>query len=468
MTSPRVPRAPAIAGVTTAGVIATMIAFDYTGWAAFGTAAAALSVTAVAIHALSVRRSRLIFVGVALLLAGWAAATREDGPAALLRAAQLGATIIALFTALSALRNAAMTSSAILGCGRFLARQRPGLRYVALTAGGHLFSLILLYGSISLLGSLAAESTADEPDAAVRAQRTRRMMIAIQRGFAATLCWSPLGFSMVITATIVPGASWTAAALPCIVSAIVMLVTGWGLDAIYKPPAIARAPVAETGRWSEQLRPLLVLLGTVIAGVAALHVLTGVEVIGAVMLFVPLVALVWIRLQPPPPGLSPGAHARQRAARFVVAELPSYSNEILLLFMAGFIGSVGSFLLAPLAVDHGPDLTATPPWLIVAAMVWIIPITGQLGMNPILAVSLLVPILPAPAAMGIPPTALVAAITGGWALAGTTSPYTASVLLAAKLGGVSAMRAGLGWNGIYTLVAGAALSAWAVALIHIL
>ncbi|WP_206611496.1 hypothetical protein [Falsirhodobacter deserti] len=445
-----------------------MIAFEYTGWPGFGTAAAMLAVLAVTLFVPSVRPSRLVFVAVAVLLTGWATLTRDDWLLALVRAAQLGATIISLFTALSALRNAAMSSSAILECGRVLARQRPGLRYVALTLGGHLFSLILLYGSISLLGSLAVESSARDPNPVVRTQRTRRMMIAIQRGFASTLCWSPLGFSMVITTTIVPGANWAAAALPCIVSAILMLVIGWGLDAIYKPPATGTAWVGETERWSVKLRPLLVLLGIVIVGVAALHVLTGVEVIGAVMLFVPLLALVWIYLQPPPADMPKGEHARRRAKDFIATELPSYNNEILLLFMAGFIGSIGGFLLAPMASAHGPDLTAVPPWMIVAMMVWIIPITGQLGMNPILAVSLLVPILPTPAEMGIPPTALVAAITGGWALSGTTSPYTASVLLAAKLGGVSAARAGLGWNGIYTLAAGAAMTGWGVALIYIL
>lgn len=93
------------------------------------------------------------------------------------------------------------------------------------------------------------------------------------------------------------------------------------------------------------------------------------------------------------------------------------------------------------------DLTALPPLLVVVAMVWIIPLTGPLGVNPILAV----PLLPAPAARDAPPVALVAAITGGWALAGTTSPFTASVLIAA-LGCVAPREVGIGWNGFYILI----------------
>lgn len=78
------------------------------------------------------------------------------------------------------------------------------------------------------------------------------------------------------------------------------------------------------------------------------------------------------------------------------------------------------------------------------------------------------PILPSPEVMGIPPTALVVAITSGWALSGVTSPYTASVMLAASLGGVSPLRAGLGWNGVFVLVAGTALTLWALSLFYIL
>ncbi|MCL1484804.1 MAG: hypothetical protein MH208_11000 [Marinobacter sp.] len=383
-------------------------------------------------------------------------------------AAQRGAMVMALFTALTAIRNAAISAPAIVECGRFLARQRSGLRYTALTIGGHLFALVLLYGSISLLGTLATESAAREPDPEIRRQRTRRMMIAIQRGFASTLCWSPLGFSMIISVSVVPGASWSAAALPGLVSALMMLVIGWGLDALYKPQVKSNTRPLETERWVTQLSPLLVLLGLVLVGVALLHIVTGVEVIGAVMSLIPVIAILWIAMQQPPVGLTRSVNVWQRARLFVTRELPSYRGEIVLLFMAGFIGSLGAFLLVPLVQAQGLDLTTIPPWIIVAAMVWIIPVTGQLGMNPILAVSLLVPILPSPEIMGIPPTAMVVAITAGWALSGATSPFTASVMLAASLGGVSPLRAGLGWNGVYVLAAGAALTLWALLLFYIL
>lgn len=455
-----------LSGLLPVGVTFCVIMIEYTRSPLFTVLAQILAIATIAVFVLRVRASRAVFVLIGLTLLGWSALTRPDWTTAALTAVDRGAMVIALFTALSAIRTAAMSSQAILDCGRFLARQKPGLRYIALTIGGHLFGLILLYGSISLLGSLAAESAARDPDAERRRHRIRRMMVAIQRGFASTLCWSPLGFSMAITIAIVPGASWPKVVLPCMITALMMLLVGWALDAIFKPvlatPPPPRAP--ETGRWLVQLRPLLLLLAVVMSGVFLLHLLTGVEVIGAVMSLVPVVALIWIAFQPRPHGVTRLAWTGSRAMGFVTREIPAYHSEILLLFMAGFIGSLGSFLLVPLVQAQGLDLTVVPPLVLLVAVVWLVPLTGQLGMNPILAVSLLVPLLPSPEVMGISPTALVAAITGGWALSGATSPFTASVLIAAALGRVTPREAGIGWNGLYTLVMGTILSLWVVIL----
>lgn len=459
-----------LTGFLPVGVMLAMIGLEYTQSDVLAMVAGALALATIAAFVPQAKASRLAFVAIGLILVGWAALSRPDWMQATMTAAQRGAMVIALFTALSAIRNAATSSAEILECGRFLARQPPGLRYVALTIGGHLFALILLYGSISLLGSLVTESAAKEPDAALRRHRVRRMMVAIQRGFASTLCWSPLGFSMAITIAIVPGASWPDVAVPCIISAILMMAVGWALDMIFKPrlaaPSPPRAP--ETARWAVQLRPLLLLLGVVMSGVLALHLVTGVEVIGAVMSLVPLVAMLWIGVQPRPHRIGRMAWLGSRIMLFITRDMPAFRGEIVLLFMAGFIGSLGSVLLVPVVQAQGLDLGALSPLVIVIAMVWLVPLTGQLGMNPILAVSLLVPLLPSPDDMGISPVALVAAITGGWALSGATSPFTASVLISARLGGVTPRQAGIGWNGLYTLVMGSILSLWVLVLALVL
>lgn len=455
------PRSARIGGILTACALLATIPHQFGAGPGFAMAADLLLVGALAMFSLTARASRLAFVAVGLALVAWAAATRPDWAQAVLTALTRGGFIIALFTALSALRSAAVGSQDILDCGRFLARQPPGRRYLALTVGGHLFGLILLYGSISLLGGLAAESTARETNQELRRHRLRRMLVAIQRGFASTLCWSPMALSMAVTMSVVQGASWPAAVGLCLVSSLLMIGIGWGLDALFKPQLSAPAPTraAETESWLRRLRPLLFLLAIVVGGVFLLHLTTGVAVTGAVMTVVPLVAVAWTLILPPMRG-GRAATLAARMGQFATRDLAGYSGEIILLFMAGFIGSLGSWLLVPIMQAQGPDLAALPPLLILAALVWVIPLTGQIGMNPILAVSLLVPLLPSPSDLGVHPTAMVIAITGGWAISGNTSPFTASVLLVGKLGGVEARHAGTQWNGLYALSTGAALTLW--------
>jgi hypothetical protein len=81
-------------------------------------------------------------------------------------------------------------------------------------------------------------------------------------------------------------------------------------------------------------------------------------------------------------------------------------------------------------------------------------------MNPIMSVSIMAPLLPLPSQMGVAPNDMVLAITSGWALAGASSPFTATTVFIGAMGGVSATRVGLVWNGPYVLICGALLSLW--------
>lgn len=85
-------------------------------------------------------------------------------------------------------------------------------------------------------------------------------------------------------------------------------------------------------------------------------------------------------------------------------------------------------------------------------------------MNPILAVTLMAPLIPDPASMGLTPTALVVATTSGWMVSGATSPFTATTLLIANLGKVSARHVGLSWNGFFVAILMIVLSIWV--LVH--
>ena len=175
---------------------------------------------------------------------------------------------------------------------------------------------------------------------------------------------------------------------------------------------------------------------------------------------VPVIAASWIAIQAPSGRRL--TNLGRRARDYAFQDLPNYRSELTLLIMAGFIGSVGGAMLGPIAANSGLDLTQLPTWVILVALVWFIPLTGQLGMNPILSVVLMAPILPSPAALGVTPTAVMVAITAGWTMSGASSPYTATTMLIGNFAGKSAMFVGLRWNGVYTLFTCAVLSVWVV------
>ncbi|HKL46891.1 MAG TPA: hypothetical protein VJ906_11700 [Roseovarius sp.] len=411
--------------------------------------------------ALQTRAGRYLFALVALALTITLTLANPDWQAVTLKALYTAGFICAFFTALATLRFAAETSDSIRRAGRFLAQQPPGRRYLALTLGGQMFALLLNYGSIALLGSLATASANEEPDPEIRRHRTRRMLLAIQRAFTSMLPWSPLSFAVAISVALIPGATWAQAVLPGIVSSILLAGTGWALDSLFRPTLSGPrpAPRPPEGSWASIL-PLLVLLAILVSSITLLHYVTDVRVVGMVILIVPMISLVWTALQSR--SAQPELRIPRRLTEYSFRELPAYRSEILLLMMAGYIGTVGAPLLEPLLSGLGLDLAALPTPLVLIAFVWIIPLAGQIAMNPILAVTLIAPLVPPAAELGVSPTALIVAITAGWALSGVTSPFTATTLLIGSFARISARQVGLRWNGVYFLLTGTILSAWVV------
>jgi hypothetical protein len=282
------------------------------------------------------------------------------------------------------------------------------------------------------------------------------MLLAIQRGFVSSLTWSPLAFSLAITIAIIPGATWSGALVPGLGSAAIIALSGWAMDTAFKPKLAVRPPrQTPDGSWA-LLLPLLVLLVILGITVGGLYATTGIRIVGIVMLVVPSIAVFWATLQYL--GRTGDGSLGHRAKVYITEELPGFRGEIVLLMMAGFIGTVGAPLLKPIVLSF--DLGAAPPALVLAVLVWLVPLLGQVGMNPILAVTLIAPLVPNAAALGIGPNAVVAAIVAGWSMSGATSPFTATTLLIGAFGKVSATRVGLGWNGSYFLVTASLLTAW--------
>ncbi|WP_299822188.1 hypothetical protein [uncultured Jannaschia sp.] len=291
----------ALSNATGVGLLLLVAVTILVEWHHGGAAVAAQPYVALALVVLltpQVRRGRQAFVAVAMLLTGVLALRAPDWTTAVRAGLSNAAFICAFFCALAGLRSVAERAPAIRRAGRFLAEQPPGRRYIALPFGGQVFALVLNYGAIALLGALATHSTDAEPDPFLRRHRSRRMLLAIQRGFTSVLPWSPMSFAVAITTALIPGTSWGAILVPGLVTGLLMTGTGWALDTAFRPKLPGPRPVLASpeGSW-RSMSPLLTLLAVLVASVATLHLATGIRVVGIVLLVVPAIAVLWAWLQ---------------------------------------------------------------------------------------------------------------------------------------------------------------------------
>lgn len=403
----------------------------------------------------------LVMVGAGI--AGVAAAADPLG--AFLGGWRRGAAYAAFFLALTALRDAAETSRLVRRCGQHLVGQPAGRRYAALTGGGHVFGIILSYGAIDLLAAMVGRANRGG-SVEDRAQRGRRMLMAINRGFCVMNCWSPLNIMTAVVSTAVPAAPMGLLLPVAFVASLAFMGLGW-LEDFLSAPRGSGAPPATTEGWSIHLRivalvALVMLLAE--AGSAALRV----SLVAAVTACVPLVGLVWTVLQAwgfiarPGTPLRVVAVLRRRAARYW-PKVPGFRGEAAVLASSGFIGAtIGGILPADALA---PVLAHLPPIAIPMLVPVLLIATGQIGLNPIAVVALLGAALPDPARLGVPPAALAFACMLGWGLGVGMTPMSASAIVTARWAGVSPFTICTRWNGPYTLVA--LLVGWAaIAAMH--
>ncbi|MBY6048377.1 hypothetical protein [Vannielia litorea] len=424
--------------------------------------AAALAVIAIALLARGLRGSRLVFLAISLGLTAWCL-VMEDAPGEVLwPALERGSFIIAFFCALASLQHVAGRSPMIARAAAFLANQPPGRRYLALASGTQVFALMLNYGALSLLGTMAMRSAERETDPAIRTLRARRMLQGAQCGFSASLCWSPLAFATVITTALVPGVKLGTVVLTGIGSSLIIVTVGWLVDRRLKGslPAGTVVPKRDevAAHDTRSLWPLGWLLAAVAVPALAVDAIWHIPPSRTVLGLVPLIAIAWVLIE-----TLRGGKVKELAERsrdFAFGDLPSYRSELVLLSTAGFIGTAAGALLAEVLASSGFDLGGVPERLVLVLPILLIPLAGQLGLNPILFVSLFAQLLPTPEELGVSTISLVMALISGWTLTAPTSPFTASVMIISRLAGVSPQTVAFKWNGWFVSLTALALGIW--------
>ncbi|MBZ0331992.1 hypothetical protein KZO25_16875 [Halomonas sp. ANAO-440] len=430
------------------------------------TAMQAIGVLALAAYLMTLRgrlspmaRVLLLAAGIFSMVALWYA----EAPGRLLfEAAGRFAFFATFVVALSLLRLPAYRSRLVRRCGEAMLLQPPGRRYPILSAGSALFGIILNIGVLNLFAGMIEKSNtlaAAQGRAWVRQARQRRMMLALLRGFSLAPLISPMGIGVAVVLSNLHELRWFDLAPYVIGAALVIFWVGWAVDHLTGPhPAVdgVKHPVPSLA----PLAQFCVLLLGIVSLVFLLSWALEVRLPIAALMGAPLGAIGWLAWQRRRLGMLgvPAALASlRRQLPWLVAPM---GNEVVVLGAAGFLGHL-CVALIPVA-SLGPMLALIAPLGAANAVLAMLTVVGlaQIGINPIVTVTLLVGLLPSLPIEGLSPALVGASLMVGWALALMSSPMTASMLILSRFTGIASTRIGYRWNARFLLACIPLLSGW--------
>lgn len=353
------------------------------------------------------------------------------------------------------LRDAAMTSRAVIASSELIVRQPPGRRYLMLTFGGHLFGILLNLGAVHVLGSMTRRAIEDQrgKDTSRPDFTLQRMTTALMRGFATTTLWSPTSITVAVVVSALHGFGWQQFLPGALLTALTLIWFGWLLDRL----TFARegAPVARETLLSlvPGLLPLVGINAALICCTLALSLALATDLILALLLCVPIFAAIWMVLQNMRQGLSAAIGATGgRLRRQTVPGVVSLRSEVGILAGSGSLGVL-------LASQKDPEALAPAfGWLglsdggvlsLAAASVFAL---SLVGINPIITVIVVLEVLQALPDRSFSPYLLALLGSVSWSLATGFAPFSATVRLTARNVGAPAHVVGFVWNGPYTLI----------------
>nr|WP_273423396.1 hypothetical protein [Halomonas sp.] len=427
-------------------------------WQAAGIVALLLYLVTLKGQLTRMAKGLLCAAGVLTLLALW----RSPTPGQLLFEASGRFAFFATFVvALSMLRLPAYRSRLVRRCGQSMLLQPPSRRYPILSLGSALFGIILNIGVLNLFAAMIEKSntlSAAQGRAWVREARQRRMMLALLRGFSLAPLISPMGIGVAVVLSSLPQVTWPQLAPYILGAAALIFMAGWAVDYFTGPH-----PPANKTYVTPSLRPLAqfsVLLIGIVALVVSIAWLLELRLPIAALLGAPTGALLWLAWQRRRLGFGGLPAAITAVHRQLPWLLSPSANEIVVLGAAGYLGHVCVGLvdtqqLAPLLAVLDPLGTLNA----VLAMLMVVGL-AQIGVNPIVTVTLLVGLLPTLGIDGLTPELIGASLMVGWALALMSSPMTASMLILSRFTGVPATRIGYRWNGRFLVAAIPLLALW--------
>jgi hypothetical protein len=126
--------------------------------------------------------------------------------------------------------------------------------------------------------------------------------------------------------------------------------------------------------------------------------------------------------------------------------------EVLGLGSAGFIGAAIPALVPATAVTGLLETLGLPPAALLVVVSALMLGLGQIGINPIVASSIVGGALVHLAHESVPPMALILTLMGPWTLYPMISPLAASTIMCARFADTTPTTVGWRWNGVFMVL----------------
>jgi len=369
--------------------------------------------------------------------------------------------LMAFLLLLALLHEVATTSPAVAQCGQYLTRQPPNRRYFAVYGGTNIMSVLFNLGIISLLTPLIRKGVELESgDEVIARLRERRQLTALLRGFAWGVVWSPTALTPVILIELIDGISrelWTAYGL---VLAAFICVLGWAEDKWrfrhYRGTARQIRPALAFPK--RAFFNFLFILSLLLGLTLLISALSGDTIVFGLLVSCPVIMLLWLLGQNADRGSGAIMPALQQCKHILFVRLTSNARVMMALAASGYIGRLSAELVP---IDYFSQLIEMLPladyqFLMLLAFV-MVPVS-YLAVSPIMMAVFFGSLLGALPELPVDPTFAALAISSGWALSMTTSPFATVVLMMSNLNGMRPMQLTIGWNLLFSVLAFTALS----------
>lgn len=375
------------------------------------------------------------------------------------------------------MRNAALTSPAILECGRYVTKQKPQRRFLGVMFGSHFFSSLLNLGALSLLvpivqRGLRGDKNPDEPLDEITLIKERRQITAMLRGFAWFLIWAPTAVTQAVLPTLLTGVDMIRLMITGAIIAFVMMMVAWGEDMIRWRPLKKRLMAA--GKYPAQVTPefpakAVLDFMTVVVVLISLSLLFKwlgqVNFISGVMLAAPVILVGWVYVQAPEGSTkSRTAYVASRTKQLAQYDLPAGVREIVSFTAAGFIGTLAAYLIPTEYFSAALNIYSLPQWLVLLELTLCVWVAGQVGLSPVTMAVFLGSAVAEVQNLPIDVTWAALAIACGAAISTLGAPFAAGILMLSRVSGYEPSTLSWKWNLLYTSICFCVLAVFYVVL----